>query len=57
MQDEPRVYEGRYHDGANPRVKSAEAAAAMVEACHGQIGEITKLEKNERRSARSSSTT
>src|SRR5947209_5391738 len=28
-----RVYEGRYHAGANPRVKSAEEAAAIVAAC------------------------
>jgi DNA topoisomerase-3 len=49
VEDRPRVYEGRYHDGANPRVKSAEAALAVVEACRGQTGEITKLEKTERK--------
>ena len=49
VQDKPRVYEGRYHAGANPRVKTAEEAAAMVEACRGQTGEITKLEKSERK--------
>ncbi len=49
VEDRPRVYEGRYHDGANPRVKSAEAALAVVEACRGQMGEITKLEKSERK--------
>ena len=49
VEDKPRVYEGRYHDGANPRVKSAEAARAVVEACRGQIGEITKLETTERK--------
>ena len=49
VEDKPRVYEGRYHDGANPRVKSAEAAVAVVEACRGQTGEITKLEKSERK--------
>src|SRR5205814_21415 len=47
VEDRPRVYEGRYHDGANPRVGSAEAALAVVEACRGQTGEITKLEKTE----------
>ncbi len=44
-----RVYEGRYHAGANPRVKSAEEARAIVESCEGQTGEITKLEKSERK--------
>jgi DNA topoisomerase-3 len=44
-----RVYEGRYHAGANPRVKSAEEAAAVVEACRGQTGEITKLAKTEQK--------
>ena len=45
----PRVYEGRYHAGANPRVKSAAEAEAIVRDCEGQIGEITKLEKSERK--------
>jgi DNA topoisomerase-3 len=44
-----RVYEGRYHAGANPRVASGEEAAAIVAACEGQTGEITKLEKSERK--------
>jgi len=44
-----RFYEGRYHAGANPRVASAEQAAAIVAACTGQTGEITKLEKSERK--------
>jgi DNA topoisomerase-3 len=47
--DGPRVYEGRYHAGANPRVKTADEAAAIVAACEGQTGEITKLEKSERK--------
>ena len=47
--DGPRRYEGRYHAGANPRMKSAEAARAVVAACEGQAGTITKLEKSERR--------
>jgi DNA topoisomerase III len=44
-----RFYEGRYHAGANPRVKSAKEAVAIVAACEGQTGEITKLEKSERK--------
>src|SRR5437588_1025462 len=44
-----RDYEGRYHAGANPRVKSAEEAIAVVEACRDRTGEITKLEKSERK--------
>ena len=47
--DRGRRYEGRYHAGANPRVKSAEEARAIVDACQGQAGEITKLEKSERK--------
>jgi DNA topoisomerase-3 len=46
---ESRVYAGRYHDGANPRIGTADAAAAVVAACTGGTGEITKLEKSERR--------
>jgi DNA topoisomerase-3 len=49
VEDGPRTYEGRYHDGANPRVKTAEAAGQVVEAVRGQSGEITKLEKSERK--------
>ncbi len=49
VEERPRRYEGRYHDGANPRVASAEAARAVVEACQGQTGEITKLDKSERK--------
>jgi DNA topoisomerase III len=44
-----RAYEGRLHVGANPRLPNAEDAAAVVAACEGQVGEITKLEKSERR--------
>jgi DNA topoisomerase-3 len=44
-----RVYEGRYHDGARPRMASAEQADAIVAAVRGQMGEITQLEKKERR--------
>ena len=38
VEDRPRVYEGRFHAGANPRVKTAEEATAIVEACRGQTG-------------------
>jgi DNA topoisomerase-3 len=44
-----RVYEGRYHAGANPRLKTAEEARAVVQACRDQVGTITKLEKSERK--------
>ncbi len=48
LPDAPRrAYEGRYHAGANPRLKSAEEAAAIVEACRGGQGEITKVEKRQ----------
>jgi DNA topoisomerase-3 len=49
VQDAPRRYEGRYHSGANPRLKSAAEAAAVVADCEGQSGTITKLEKSERK--------
>jgi len=44
-----RVYEGRYHAGANPRVPSAQRAAEIVGACEGQTGQITKLERSEQK--------
>jgi DNA topoisomerase III len=45
-----RNYEGRYHVGANPRLKTAEEAAAVVAAVR-EAGEgvITKLAKSERK--------
>jgi DNA topoisomerase-3 len=49
VEDGPRRYEGRYHAGANPRIKTAEEAATIVAACDGQTGEITKLDKSERK--------
>ncbi len=49
VEERPRIYEGRFHAGANPRVKTAQEATAIVEACRGQTGEITKLEKSERK--------
>ncbi len=44
-----RSYEGRYHVGANPRLGSADEASAVVAACQGQIGEITKLATSEQK--------
>src|SRR3954469_17193058 len=40
-----RVYEGRFHAGANPRVKTEAEAQAIVSDVAGQPGSITKLEK------------
>jgi DNA topoisomerase III len=47
--DGARRYEGRFHAGAQPRLKSAEEARAIVEAVRGNRGEITKLEKTKRK--------
>jgi DNA topoisomerase III len=47
--DGARRYEGRFHAGAQPRLKSAEEAGAIVEAVRGTRGEITKLEKTKRK--------
>jgi DNA topoisomerase III len=44
-----RVYEGRYHAGANPRVGTADEAAAIVDAVRDRTGVITKLEKSTRK--------
>jgi DNA topoisomerase III len=44
-----RKYAGRFHEGSNPRLKTAEEAAAIVEAVRGRQGEITKLETTTRR--------
>src|SRR3954463_9203775 len=41
-----RLYEGRFHAGANPRVATEDEARAVVEACTGQTGAITKLDKS-----------
>ena len=40
-----RAYAGRFHAGAQPRLKSAAEAEAVVAAVRGQTGTITKLEK------------
>jgi len=44
-----RLYEGRFHAGAQPRVASAAEAAAIVAACQGIEGTISKLERSTRR--------
>ena len=50
-----REYEGRWHVSLDdertkgPRLGAAEAAAAIVEAVRGRRGEITKLDKTERK--------
>jgi DNA topoisomerase-3 len=44
-----RVYEGRFHEGAKPRIATAEEAEAIVAACERKRGTITKLEKKEQR--------
>ena len=43
-----RSYGGRYHAGAQPRLKTAEEAEAVVAAVRGRVGEISKLEKTKR---------
>src|SRR5262245_19262032 len=47
--DGARRYEGRYHAGAQPRLKTADEARAIVDAVRGVRGEITKLEKTKRK--------
>src|SRR5579875_1437944 len=44
-----RSYEGRYHAGSSPRLASAQEAMAIVDACAGQVGTITKLDKRQTR--------
>ena len=47
--DGARVYEGRFHLGSKPRLGSEQEALAIVEACQGKPGTITKLDKKEQR--------
>jgi DNA topoisomerase III len=47
--DGARNYEGRYHAGAKPRIASEDQATAIVAACEGKPGKITKLDKKEQR--------
>jgi DNA topoisomerase-3 len=50
VEGEPaRKYVGRFHEGANPRLKTAAEATAIVEAVRGRQGEISKLEKTTRK--------
>jgi DNA topoisomerase-3 len=44
-----RVYTGRFHAGAKPRLATEEEAVAIVEACQGKEATITKLEVKEQR--------
>ena len=44
-----RVYEGRFHMGSKPRIATEQEALAVVEACQGKPGTITKLDKKEQR--------
>src|SRR5205085_1379714 len=44
-----RRYAGRFHAGSQPRLKTAEEAAAIVAAVRDQPGSITKLEKTTRK--------
>ncbi len=44
-----RAYEGRFHAGAKPRIATADEAAAIVAACEGATGTITKLDRRESR--------
>jgi DNA topoisomerase III len=47
--DGKRAYEGRFHAGAKPRIATGDEAAAIVAACEGKPGKITKLDKKEQR--------
>jgi DNA topoisomerase-3 len=44
-----RAYQGRLHVGANPRLTTAEEAAAVVAACESQTGVISKLTKTKQK--------
>ncbi len=44
-----RIYDGRYHAGSKPRIASAEQAEAIVAACRGGTGTITKLERKQQK--------
>ncbi len=41
-----RRYQGRFHQGAHPRLATAEEAESIVSAVRDQPGEITKLDKS-----------
>jgi len=44
-----RTYIGRFHAGSKPRISSEAEAAAVVQACEGKQGQITKLEKKKQK--------
>jgi DNA topoisomerase III len=44
-----RVYVGRFHAGAKPRLATEEEAIAIVEACEGKQATITKVDVKEQR--------
>ncbi len=44
-----RSYVGRFHAGTKPRIGSEAEAVAIVEACEGKRGKITKLEKKKQK--------
>jgi DNA topoisomerase-3 len=44
-----RVYAGRYHAGSKPRIADEQTAAAIVAACEGQTGTISKHERKQQR--------
>jgi DNA topoisomerase III len=47
--DAARTYSGRYHAGAQPRLKTRQEAEEIVAAVRGREGDITKLEKQTKR--------
>jgi len=47
--DADRVYQGRFHAGAQPRLATAEEADAIVAAVRGRRGTITKLDTSTRK--------
>jgi DNA topoisomerase III len=44
-----RSYHGRFYAGTKPRIASEAEAVAIVEACEGKQGKITKLEKKKQK--------
>ncbi len=44
-----RVYIGRFHAGAKPRLATEEEAIAIVEACEGKQATVTKIDVKEQR--------
>jgi DNA topoisomerase-3 len=47
--DQQRSYIGRFHAQTKPRIASEAEAVAIVEACTGKHGKITKLEKKKQK--------